>query len=200
MKVVNIKTSIGGVVNAIAAIAAIAGVVIAPEQKEALIGGAVALAAIGNTIIGLFAKDNNVTGGSKINKNAVLLVLVMLLSLASTSFAANVNPTYTRQYLTRLATWQLSNAQAVTGNSDIAVKTGFCIAPKTIEFVVTDSGGVNIVADIYEGANNFKAVTYTFIAAGTYRYAFDHTVSQLYIDFSTLTNGTVTTNLECTTK
>lgn len=61
----NWKTTIGGVVNAIAAILAIFGASVAPEQKEAIIGGAVALATIGNTVVGLFAKDNNVTGGTK---------------------------------------------------------------------------------------------------------------------------------------
>lgn len=65
----NWKTTIGGVINAIAAVLAIFGVMISPEQKEAILGGAVALATIGNAIVGLFAKDNNVTGGTKPQTN-----------------------------------------------------------------------------------------------------------------------------------
>lgn len=53
----NRKTTTGGVINAVAAILAIFGVFITPEQQDVLLGAAVIVATVGNSIIGISAKD-----------------------------------------------------------------------------------------------------------------------------------------------
>jgi hypothetical protein len=58
MKAVNWKTTLGAIITALAVVLEQFGIDISPELQNALI-------VIGVTIIGIFAKDYNVTGGTK---------------------------------------------------------------------------------------------------------------------------------------
>lgn len=58
MKVVNYKTTIGALVALLAGLAPLFGVQISPEVQSALI-------TVGVFVVGLFAKDRDVTGGRR---------------------------------------------------------------------------------------------------------------------------------------